>query len=148
MVGVRNLTDAACSQALSSTALATPAPVPTTLGFANQSTSTAPAAVATNVPTSPTAQIIVESSSASAGMSIGAKAGIGIAFGVLVVVVVGMAGWCVVGKRRRERDMDYLRWIEKRGVVGDRCELEGLERVEMDAVVVPKLKVRVRDGVG
>jgi hypothetical protein len=41
-------------------------------------------------------------------------------------------GCCAIGARRRKKDLGYLGWIEKRGVVAGRTELEAVERVELD----------------
>jgi len=58
-------------------------------------------------------------------LSTGAKAGIGVGVGLGGLLVLGAVAWCIVGYRKKDRDLRHLAWIERRGTVRGRTELDG-----------------------
>ena len=121
---------------------------PTAISNSSLATATASTTFATSTTPTTAQQIIPETGSPTAtriltsksGLSIGAKAGIGSAAGFAGVLILAIVAWCVLGCRRRDKDLGHLQWLEKRGVLKDRVEMDGQGRVEMEAPVWEKVK--------
>jgi hypothetical protein len=63
----------------------------------------------------------------STSLSNGAKIGIGIGAGIFGLLLIAALIFCIVGWRRRNRDLKHLSWINRRGTIKGRTELPGKE---------------------
>lgn len=60
-------------------------------------------------------------------LSTGAKAGVGAGVSFASILLLGAMTCCFAGWRRRSKDLKYLTWIERRGIMKGRVELAAPE---------------------